>query len=379
MDTSAHSRIIPGLRVDEPPTDLDETELVALGQPPVLPARRGSDLGIGLGILPEHRLRVFSPDQLEIVIEYWLREAVERKYEHVVRWGGPGDKGRDVVAYPNRAEKAVWDNYQAKRYATQLTPSDIWQEICKLVHWVTQGAYPAPRRYVFVAPLGCGSKARELLETSGEELRSQLLAKWDQHGSRFCPLDDIKDAIKAFDFPEFDAAEAGELVADLKGTASYSVLFGGGLAKPRPPDETPPAEITTSELGYVAALVEAYDEHCPGGVADAQRALEDGTYGPHLRRSRREFYCAESLREFSKDVLTEPDNFESLQQQIEDGIQNTLAKSFPDGYARVLAVCEHATTIQISDHPLRAELRPADRSGVCHQLANDGRVRWKQP
>lgn len=365
---------------EDPTTpDRDEEDLVPLGEPPALPARRGSDLGTGLGILPEDRLKVFSPDQLEIVVEYWLREAVEKTFEHVVRWGGPGDKGRDVVAYPSRADRAVWDNYQCKRYAAPLTPADIWREICKLVYWVTQGAYTTPKRYMFVAPRGCGAAARELLEAPASELRSQTLEKWDQYGSTLCSLDEIKDAIETFDFPEFDAVLPGEVVGDLKGTASYSVLFGGGLVKPRPDDEAPPEKIAESELGYVAALVEAYDEHCQAEIAAADAALEHATYGPHLRRSRREFYCAESLREFSKDVLTEPDNFEGLQRQIEDGIQNTLAKSFPDGYARVLEVCEHATTIQVSDHPLRGELRPADRSGICHQLANDGKVRWKQP
>jgi hypothetical protein len=366
--------------VGEDPTipQPDDEDLVPLGEPPALPPRRGSDLGAGLGILPEDRLKVFSPDQLEIVVEYWLREGPEKEYEHLVRWGGPGDKGRDVVGYPSRADRSVWDNYQCKRYSEPLAPLDIWREICKLVYWVTQGAYTTPRRYTFVAPRGCGPKARDLLDFPAEKLRNQLLEKWDQYGSTLCPLDDIRDAIKAFEFPEFDAVLPGEIVGELKGTASYSVLFGGGLTKPRPEDDPPPAEIAESELGYVAALVEAYDDHCPGDVPGADAALEHATYGPHLRRSRREFYCAESLREFSKDVLTEPDNFESLQEQIEDGIQNTLAKTFPDGYERVLGVCEHATTIEVSDHPLRADLRPADRCGMCHQLANDGKVRWKR-
>jgi hypothetical protein len=377
---SAQRSRIKHLRVGEDPTTPEPLSeaLVPLGAPPALPPRRGSDLGTGLGVLPEDLLKVFSPDQLEIVVEYWLREGPDKGYEHLVRSGSPGDKGRDVVAYPRRTDKSVWDNYQCKRYARALEPSDIWRELCKLVYWVKQGAYTTPRLYTFVAPRGCGPTARDLLDLPGETLRSQLLEKWDQHGSSLCPLDEIRDAIATFEFPGFDTVLPGQIVADLKGTASYSVLFGGGLAKPRPEDEPPPAEIAASELGYVKALVEAYAEHCETEVPGAEAALEHTTYGPHLRRSRREFYCAESLREFSKDVLTEPDNFESLQEQIEDGIQNTLAKTFPNGYARVLDVCEHATTVEVSDHPLRGDLRPADRCGMCHQLANDGKVRWRQ-
>lgn len=61
-----------------------------------------------------------------------------------------------------------------------------------------------------------------------------------------------------------------------------------------------------------------------------------------------------------------------------DGIKYTVNRDFPSGYDRVLAVCEQAVSTQISDHPLRDALHPADRTGICHQLANDGRVAWKR-
>jgi hypothetical protein len=44
----------------------------------------------------------------------------------------------------------------------------------------------------------------------------------------------------------------------------------------------------------------------------------------------------------------------------------------------VLAACEQAIVVQLGDHPLAGEVNPADRSGICHQLANDDRVRWVQ-
>ena len=163
----------------------------------------------------------------------------------------------------------------------------------------------------------------------------------------------------------------------LKSTAAYPVFFGGGLTKARPPSPEPPAQIGAHEIPYINRLIEAYDEHCPGGVADAGAATAHPLYGPHMSDSRRDFYCAESLREFSKDVLIEPDDYESLSRQIHDGIKPTMARGYPDGYERVLAVCEHATQVQLDDHPLRGEVQPADRIGMCHQLANDGHVAWK--
>lgn len=363
----------------DPQTDRDDEDLASIGDRPVLPPRRGSELVAGLQLLPEQRLKAFSPEQLEIVTEIWVREKVTTRYERVLRSGGTGDKGRDVVAYPSAADRSVWDNYQTKRYGKALAPSDIWPEICKLVYWAVKGAYTNPRRYTFVAPLGVGAKAAELLEFEPDELRRQLLEQWETHGVRLCPLDEIKETITQFDFPEFDAVRPGEIVNDLKGTREYPVLFGGGLSKPRPPDAQPPDEIVESELLYIDSLVEAYDDHCPEGVAGPDAAFSHEVYGTHLRGSRREFYCAESLREFSKDVLAPPDDFDGLQEQIADGIKYTVARDFPTGYDRVLAACEQATVVEVADHPLRGDLRPSDRSGMCHQLANDGKVKWKRP
>lgn len=348
---------------------------VPLEPPPPLPRRRGRDLLTGLHLLPEQRLAAFAPDQLEFVVAHWLNDAQAPKYARVEVFAGPGDKGRDVVGYPSATENDPWDNFQCKRYKKALQPSDVLEEVGKLVYWTSEGWYKAPRNYTFVAPKGCSPKLRDLL-SDHEKLRNALITKWDQYCGGLCGLSAIEIFIRAFDFPDFDVATAERIVNDLRDAAIYPVLFGGGLTKPRPPDKTPPPEIASHELPYVGCLVEAYADDCAGDVATAEHALAHSVYGQHLRESRRDFYCAESLREFSKDVLVEPDDFSSLQDRVFDGVKHTVAQDFPSGYKRVLAVCNQAVAIQVGDHPLTAELAPADRSGICHQLANDRRVTW---
>jgi hypothetical protein len=356
-----------------------ETEsTLPLAEPLPLPPRRGGELLTGLPLLPEQRFKVFSPEQLELVVKHWLHECVDKRYARVRVVAGSGDRGRDVIAFEDKAAEDPWDNYQCKQYAKKLEPTDILKELGKLVYWTAQGAYSVPRRYTFVAPLGCGATARALLDKP-DDLRARLARDWGKHCSSLCAYEDIKQSLASFVFPTLDAVNAGEVVQDLKGAPIYAVLFGGGLAKPRPPVAPPPNAIAASELLYVGALVDAYDDHCAATIATPDVALEHEIYGNHLRSSRREFYCAESLREFSKDVLVEPDDFRSLQGQIEDGIQHTVAQGFSTGYDRVLAVCEHATSVQIDDHPLSSDLQPADRAGMCHQLANDGRLVWRRP
>src|SRR4051794_22761124 len=93
---------------------------------PTLQRRRGRDLEVGLGLLPEQRLRAFSAEQLEIVISHWLH-SLEARYARVRVFGGSGDKGRDVVGYPDATDRTVWDNYQSKQCAQRLTPADVWR------------------------------------------------------------------------------------------------------------------------------------------------------------------------------------------------------------------------------------------------------------
>jgi hypothetical protein len=356
---------------------LEPEPTAPLPEAPQLPSRRGSELLSGLVLLPEQRIKAFSSEQLEWLVKHWLAERTDNRYARVRVVAGPGDRGRDVIGFEGETAEDPWDNYQCKQYEKKLEPADIYGEIGKLVYWATNGAFSIPRAYTFVAPLGCGASGRALLDNP-EQLRAGLGKTWDKYCRKLCPFDEIEQSLTDFAFPTLDVATGGEIVEDLKGTPIYAVLFGGGLTKPRPPVTPPPDAIAATELPYVGALVDAYDDHSNQPIGTPQIAFAHETYGDHLRTSRREFYCAESLREFSKDVLVAPDDFGSLQEQIADGIWYTVARDFPSGYDRVLAVCQHATTVQVDDHALAGDLRPSDRAGMCHQLANDGRVVWKR-
>jgi hypothetical protein len=97
----------------------------------------------------------------------------------------------------------------------------------------------------------------------------------------------------------------------------------------------------------------------------------------HFRRQRKHFYEAESLRNFSRDNLPEEGrHFESLQEEIFDGIIGTVMSLHPSGFERVNKVLEVAQALQITSHPLISQVRVGDRHGICHQLANEDRVKW---
>lgn len=70
--------------------------------------------------------------------------------------------------------------------------------------------------------------------------------------------------------------------------------------------------------------------------------------------------------------------FESLQQDIFDGVIDTHDAAHPDGYQKVCAVTKTAREAQITANALISCTKPKDRDGICHQLVNDERLWWKK-
>jgi hypothetical protein len=70
--------------------------------------------------------------------------------------------------------------------------------------------------------------------------------------------------------------------------------------------------------------------------------------------------------------------FESLQNDIYDGVIDTHDETHPDGYTKVCAVTKAAREMQITANALITCTKPKDRDGICQQLANEDRLQWKQ-
>lgn len=75
------------------------------------------DVTAGEPIAPIVRLKTFNADSWEDVtlelVAHW-----KTQYKSVVRCGGGGDMGRDVIAYSEDASK--WENFQCKFYQNKL-------------------------------------------------------------------------------------------------------------------------------------------------------------------------------------------------------------------------------------------------------------------
>lgn len=331
-------------------------------------------------IPPQQRLLTYSPDEWEDFVQEWAHYCLRKTYKQVQRFSGAGDMGIDVVGFADdKRLKGVWDNYQCKHYDHALAPSDVWAEFGKVLWYSFNGEYAAPRRYYFVSPRGAGTKLSRLL-ANATKLREELIANWDKNvkdsitSKQEVPLNAaLRAYVDSFDLSIFDAKTSLKLVHDHLTTPVHAARFGGGLP-PRPAAGKPPVSVAPTESRYVTQLLGAYGEHTGTPVPEPS-ALPQPKLKEHFRRQREAFYEAESLRVFARDTVPSG-TFESLQDDIYDGVIDTHDANHADGYEKVCAVTKSAREVQITANALISCTNPKDRDGICHQLVNEERLRW---
>jgi hypothetical protein len=331
-------------------------------------------------IPPQQRLLTYSPDEWEGFVEEWAYYCLATKYKHVLRFSGAGDMGIDVAGFvDDKRLEGAWDNYQCKHYDHAIRPGDVWVEFGKVIWYSYSGKYTAPRNYYFVSPFGAGTSLSRLL-ANATKLREEVIANWDKHvkdaitGTQEVPLDvKLRAYVDAFDFSIFDAKTALQLVDDHRTAPVHAARFGGGLPI-RPASGTPPLEVAIAESRYATQLLGAYGEHT-GTIVTDPLALSVPKLKDHFRRQREAFYEAESLRVFARDSVP-PGTFESLLDDIHDGVVDTHDANHADGYEKVCAVTKAARDMQITANALITCTNPKDRDGICHQLVNEDRLRW---
>lgn len=336
----------------------------------------------GLPQAPQVRLRSISPREWEEIVQEWAHCLFQR-YRKVRRCGGPGDQGRDVVAYPHKGKTPTsWHNFQCKYYDHPLQPDELWLELGKVCHYTFTNRYTVPDEYYFVAPQGVGPTVLQMLEKP-EALREKLLEKWkdkcETHittTGRIALTQKFRTYVEQFDFTIFRELEPLTLLNEYRNSPHYIHRFGGGLP-PRPEPTPPPPSIQQNESRYVRQLLNAYGD-CMGVAVASPDDLQPGDrrrYRGHFERSRVEFYSAESLRTFSRETLP-AGVFEKLQAEILSGVINTAEGDYLHGFARVVATVNRCHELQLTSNPLITCMVVPDRGGICHQLANEDRLMW---
>lgn len=335
----------------------------------------------GSPILPVKRIQIFSPDEWEIFIEEWL-DIKKVEYVETERLGGAGDKGRDVVAYITDKKKTdyQWDCYQCKHYDEPLMPSQILVEIGKVLYFSYNKDYPKPRAYYFVAPKGCGTSLSKLLQNSNL-LKSKIVEEWndkcrDKISVSKVDLDgDFLTYVNVFDFSIFSKIEPKKLIEEHSKHPNHIVWFGGGLPARQEFDVNEvPESIQDLESIYISQLLKAYSSDLGVEILNISSLIPNSSHDNHLKRARISFHHAEQLRNFTRDNLP-VGTFKKLQEDIFDGVINICDDDI-NGFKKVKAIENQATTLSLTSSPLRDVIYTKDKHGICHQLCNEERLKW---
>jgi hypothetical protein len=341
-----------------------------------------TDLLLGKPVPPLKRLQQIDEDTYEEIVLCWAKEYIEDKYETAMQLGGSGDKGRDVCGYID-FKSDVFDLYQCKHYSKQLTYATIGLEFAKLIYYTYSEHYSIPQKYYLVSPQGISPSLLDLIKKP-TNLIGKLVKDWNNKfkGKITKKEDDsltpeLEEYIKKFDFSIIYSLEPVDFLAQFQKTSYYPFYFGGGLNKRRNSKVTVSENIEKREINYVTQLYEAYQDYSKVKVETVKDISENQELKTHFDRSRNCFYMAETLAQFSRDhVPSELDAFEELKEEVYEQVVDVCNLEYKDGYNRLLATTNSAKSATFQSNALFPEVKTQDKTGICHHLANEHKLKW---
>lgn len=332
-----------------------------------------------LALTPAQQVFFYDPDRWEELIREWAT-TLQSGYSQIKRIGGTNDKGADVAAFLSELGfEGEWDCFQCKHYAQPLAWSDVLPELVKVFRYAAAGEYTVPRRYLFLAPRGLSATMNRLI-SKPSSLKSKFL-KDAPEKLRALQLEDDEIAkivalANSDSFSRFSSDELADVLEAHRGTPYFSERFGAPLP-PRTQHGQPPAQVDVEEASYINHLLDVYAERW-GEQFDSQTVNDDERTQKHFQRQRVRFFEAESLKSYARDSVP-PGTFARFQDAILSGVEDVLDADHPDGWARLTSTLAAAGQLNLASYALVAVAAQDDIKGVCHQLANDERLKWVRP
>jgi len=334
------------------------------------------DVSQGAPIPKLKRLEIFDEDTWEDItlemVYHW-----KKQYENVVRCGGGGDLGRDVVAYTPNGQ---WENFQCKYYAKPLSLDEAIREVGKLIYYSHKGKYTVPKKYYFVAPKGVTTQLLNNLMDS-QKLKEELIKRWEKQcrtkitTKHKIELDeDLLSYIdNTIDFQIFDHIPPLDII-ELHSQTPYHVIRFGASTRKRPKPANPPQIQETSELTYTSELLLAFGE-AEGDAVNNDNITRFPEYEQEFQSARRNYYSAEGLEKFSRDWLPN-DSYKELLDECYETLSPVIMSEHENGYIRYLKALTQAAGTSYSSHPLHHYIKVQDKKGLCHHLVNEKKIKW---
>ena len=217
-----------------------------------------------------------------------------------------------------------------------------------------------------------------------DKLKASLISDWDSmiKGEITKKDDDsltpeLSVYINDFDFSIIYSLEPIDFLQQFQKTTYYPYYFGGGLNKRRNTKIKLTVDIEEREINYVNQLYEAYADYQKIEIKTVNDFEDNQELKSHFDRSRNCFYMAETLSQFSRDnIPSEIDAFEELKDEVFEQVIDICNKKHEHGYDRLNATTESAKNGSYHSNPLFPELKAQDKTGICHHLANEYKLKW---
>ncbi|MEV4733126.1 ABC-three component system protein [Saccharopolyspora sp. NPDC049426] len=331
-------------------------------------------------LTPRQYLYHYSDDEWEEFTVEWVR-ALQWPYVLVQRMGGSGDRGADVAACLTRqGTNGDWHCYQCKHYSEPLRPSEAWPEMVKIFAAKVQGVYELPSRYIFVAPRISSSLSRHLANPA--TLKKEFFKAWNNEGAKklgagLSPGDRaaVESLARETDFSMFAAPDIAWILDLHSSTPHHARRFPKPL-KERPAVEGPPADQREHEAVYVQKLLAVYNEKFGLQLKTIRDVRDDARLQGHFTRQREAFYSAEALRVFARESVPD-ETYTAVEKDLYETVVEVEELEYELGFERLQNVLKSAAEYKVNSGNILAPYVTAqDRKGLCHHLANDGRLTW---
>ncbi len=322
------------------------------------------------------RLETFDEDAWEdVTLE--LASEWKKQYHRVVRCGGGGDLGRDVVAYHSSGE---WENFQCKHYANALTLDEAIREVGKLIYYAYLNEYKLPVKYYFVAPKGVQTKLLNCLMNTNM-LKEELINRWDKQcktkitSTKTINLDESLNSYieNSIDFSIFDHIPPLDII-NLHSQTQYHAIRFGASSRKRPQPISPPSALSVVELPYTTELLSAFSE-AEASIVTRESLERFPDYEEEYSSARKNYYYADGLEMFSRDWLPSG-SYKELLDECYEAVSPIVKSKHQDGYVCYLEVSSQAARMNYSSHPLHHFIKTQDKKGFCHHLVNEKRIKW---
>lgn len=350
----------------------------------------------GTALFKENRLdkdilKAMDEDTYEEFVSSWaywcLKEGKDKKYEDVFRIGGTGDGGIDVIAYYDIAKRDC-DIYQCKHYDHPINRGDVIAELGKFLYHVQRGDFQMPREYFLMAPQGLSGQFNKIYSYP-DKLKQEIKESWGKdiagkiEAKKIIKLEgDLELFINEFDYHKFKLISPDRLIHDVHQRENHHVYFQYfGFRKDdleRINIDTP-SKLQDYESKYIQHLIEAYNDVEGVSGVTPDNVTESG-FAQHFGFSRDEFWMAESVKKMSEENCPgDTDEFKELENDMLHHVADTNEENYKDAFERVKAVTKQATSMPKKENRIiSGELSSGELKGVCFQLSNKDKLKWKK-